>query len=373
MRITRISAWRVELPLVEGRYGWSHGNFVEVFDSTVVGIETDTGVWGYGECCPLGSAYLPAYAEGVRAGLKEVAPKLLGADPRSVDLINRRMDQELRGHSYVKSAIDMACWDLVGRVTGLPVHLLLGGAQMTEIPLYRAIGQSSPGEMAASVHKYREQGYRKFQLKVGDTPDVDVERIRAVAAELKAGDVLVADANCGWTLHEATRVINAVRDMDVYIEQPCATYEECLAVRQRTSLPFVLDEVVTDIHVLNRLLSDGAADVINLKISRVGGLTRARQIRDLCAACGVAMTIEDSWGGDIVTAAIAHLAQSTPPEAHFGSTDFNSYGTLTIADGAPQRRMGTMSAGSEPGLGVTPRFDVLGDPVLEITTNESLS
>ena len=367
MRITKISAWQVDLPLVDGRYEWSHGNFVEVFDSTVVEIQTDTGECGYGECCPLGSAYLPAYAAGVRAGLKELAPKLIGVDPRAIDLINRSMDQMLRGHPYVKSAIDMACWDVVGRATGMPVYLLLGGAQMSEIPLYRAIGQRSPGQMADSVHKYRDQGYHKFQLKVGSHPDADIERIRAAAAELQAGDVLVADANTGWTLHEAARVCNVVRDMDIYIEQPCATYEECLTVRRRTSLPFVLDEVVTDIHVLTRLIGDSAADVINLKISRVGGLTRARQMRDLCAACGVAMTIEDSWGGDIVTAAIAHLAQSTPSEAHFASTDFNSYGTLSLAAGAPHRSGGTMHASPEPGLGVTPHFDVLGDPVMVIT------
>ena len=367
MKITRISAWRVELPLFEDRYAWSNGNFVEVFDSTVVGIETDSGEWGYGECCPLGPAYMPAYAAGVRTGLKQIAPRLIGADPRSVEVIDGLMDSALRGHPYVKSAVDIACWDLLGRTAGMPVFVLLGGAKMQEVPLYRAIAQRSPVEMAASVRDYRIQGYRKFQLKVGGDPDEDVERIRAASAELEAGDVLVADANTGWTLHEATRVVNAVRDLDVYIEQPCATYEECLAVRRRSSLPFVLDELVTDLHVLMRVLNDAAADVINLKISRVGGLTRARQIRDLCAAFGIAMTIEDSWGGDIVTASIAHLAQSTPPRAHFSSTDFNSYGTRSIANGAPQRKMGTMSASAESGLGISPRFDVLGDPVLTIT------
>ena len=366
MKITKISVWQVDLPLLDGRYEWSDGNFVEVFDSTVVEIQTDTGHYGYGECCPLGSTYLPAYAAGVRAGLKELAPHLIGADPRALHLINRTMERTLKGHPYVKSALDIACWDVFGRSTGMPLYLLLGGAQMSEIPLYRAIGQRSAAEMAESVHTYRAQGYHKFQLKVGSHPDVDIERIRAVAAELQPGDVLVADANTGWTLHEAARVCNVLQDMDIYIEQPCATYEECLTVRRRTSLPFVLDEVVTDIHVLTRLLHDSAADVINLKISRVGGLTRARQMRDLAAACGIAMTIEDSWGGDIVTAAIAHLAQSTPRAGHFGSTDFNSYGTRTIAEGAPHRSGGTMHASSDPGLGVTPKFDVLGDPVLEI-------
>ncbi len=366
MKITRIAAWSVKLPLAEGRYSWSGGNFVEEFDSTIVEIATDTGLRGYGECCPLGPAYLPAYAVGVRAGLQEIGPKLLDADPLCIDRINRAMDAALRGHPYVKSAIDMACWDLLGRYTGLPVCVLLGGAQMPSVPLYRAIAQREPRAMAENVAGYRAQGYRKIQLKVGGDPDEDVDRIRVVAAVLERGDVLIADANTGWTQHEAIRVCNAVRDIDVYIEQPCATYAECLAVRRITTLPMVLDEIVTDVHMLGRVLEDRTADVVNLKLSRLGGISRLRQLRDLCSAAGIAMTIEDSWGSDIVTAAIAHVAQSTPPDTHFSSTDFNSYVTVSTAAGAPRRDRGSMSVSTDPGLGIVPNFNVLGDPVLVI-------
>ena len=105
-----------------------------------------------------------------------------------------------------------------------------------------------------------------------------------------------------------------------------------------------------------RAIGDHAMDVINLKISKVGGLTKARQMRDLCVSAGVSMTIEDTWGGDFVTAAIAHLAQSTPEEFLFSATDFNSYGTKDIARGAPIRINGTMRASSEPGLGCSRRL-----------------
>jgi L-alanine-DL-glutamate epimerase-like enolase superfamily enzyme len=100
-----------------------------------------------------------------------------------------------------------------------------------------------------------------------------------------------------------------VRDRDVYIEQPCRSYEHCLTVRRNTALPFILDENITDIEALMRGHHDGAMDVINLKISKVGGLTKARQIRDLCVTLNLPMTIEDSWGGDIITAAIAHATR----------------------------------------------------------------
>jgi L-alanine-DL-glutamate epimerase-like enolase superfamily enzyme len=161
-------------------------------------------------------------------------------------------------------------------------------------------------------------------------------------------------------------VAAAVADLDVYIEQPCPTYAECLSVRRRTSRPFVLDEVIDGVETLVRAIGDQAMDVINLKISKVGGLSRARLLRDICVAAGVAMTIEDTWGGDIVTASIAHLARSTPAEFCFSATDFNSYGTVSIAAGAPERVDGRMTASDAPGLGVTPRFEVLGAPVLMI-------
>src|SRR5438552_2585250 len=367
MKITKITAHRVDLPLHEGSYKWSGGKSVSVFDSTVVRVDTDAGVSGWGEVCPLGPFYLPAYGAGVRAGIRELGPHLLGEDPLQLDKLNRRMDAALKGHAYVKSGIDMACCDILGKVTNQPVCVLMGGRYGADFGLYRAISQESPEQMAARVAGYRAEGYRRFQLKVGGDPDVDIERIRAVSAKLQPGDRLVADANTGWLMHDALRVIRAVRDVDVYIEQPCATYEECLSVRRHTDHPFVLDEVIDSLDVLLRGRADLAMDVVNLKISKLGGLTKTKQARDLCVALGVAMTLEDSWGGDVVTAAIAHLAHSTPPEFLFTATDFNSYVTVSIAEGAPKRVNGRMAASSAPGLGVSPRMDVLGEPVLEIS------
>jgi L-alanine-DL-glutamate epimerase-like enolase superfamily enzyme len=366
MKITGIKAWQIDLPLVEGRYSWSNGNYVEVFDTTVVAVETDAGITGYAECCPLGSAYLPAYARGVREGLREIGPRLIGLDPTNLNGLNRHMDAVLRGHNYVKAPIDIACWDILGKVTGLPLHTLLGGAAQERVALYRAISQQSPEEMAGKIAGYRAEGYTKFQLKVGGNADDDIERIIACRRILQPSDVLVADANTGWTRAEAARVVSAVSHLDIYFEQPCPSYEECLSVRHRTTRPFVLDEVIDDVGTLIAALGDDAMDVINLKISKVGGLTKARQMRDLAISCGIPMTIEDTWGGDIVTAAIAHLARSTPEEFCFTATDFNSYVTRKLADGAPERVNGFMTASDRPGLGVEPRVAEFGDPVVVV-------
>jgi L-alanine-DL-glutamate epimerase-like enolase superfamily enzyme len=363
MKISNVKVYQVDLPLHEGQYSWSEGKSVDVFDSTVVELETDSGLKGYGEVCPLGPVYLPAYAPGARLGIQEIAPQLIGDDPTRLQVLNRKMDRLMKGHPYVKSAIDMAAWDVLGQAAGMPVCDLMGGRYGDDFVLYRAISQRPAAEMAQNVSGYHAEGYRRFQLKVGGRPEDDIDRILAVREVLPPECKLIADANTGWLMHEAMRVLNAVRDVDVYIEQPCATYPQCLSIRRNTTLPFVLDEVIDSIDAILQGAADGAMDVVNIKISKFGGLTRAAQARDLCVSLGIAMTLEDSWGGDIVTAAISHLAHSTPPEFLFTSTDFNSYVTKSIADGAPHRKDGRMAASTEPGLGVRPRLDALGAPV----------
>ena len=372
MKIVGMSVYQVDLPMKEGSYSWSTQSF-SAFDSTVVALQTDEGITGFGESCPLGPSYLPAYPQGVRAGLATIGEDLMGMDPTALDAVNDRLDALLKGHPYVKSAVDMACWDILGKAVGMPVYALLGGKRQEAVTLFKVVSRADPGLMAERVAQYQAQGFKHFQMKVGEDPDTDIQRFRRVAASMRAGEVMDADANTGWRQHEALRVVDAVRglagehDIRVYIEQPCVSYEECLAVRQHTDLPMILDECMDSLPALLRGYDDRAMDLINLKINRMGGLTRARQVRDLCIALGIAMTIEDSWGGEIATAAIAHLAQSTPAAFHFQSSAFHEYHTVAIADGAPAVRDGFMVACDAPGLGVTPHMEVLGEPVFSVT------
>lgn len=367
MTISRIDVFQVPYGLIDQKYAWSGGHSVSSFISTIVKISTDEGLVGFGEVCPLGSAYMDAFASGVPAGIKELEPVLIGQDPTRVRAINQLMDSALGGHNYVKSPIDIACWDILGKSCGKSVATLLGGRWVEEYPLYRAISQGTPEQMAASVAHYRSEGYRKFQLKVGGDPDVDVQRVRSVIKALEAGDVLVADANTGWLPHQAIRVVNQLEGTDVYIEAPCATYEECLVVRRHTTLPFVLDELITGVTPFIRAYKDGAMDVVNIKISRVGGLSRAVQLRNLCESLGIVMTIEDSAGGDITTATIAHLAGSTRPEFLFTSTDFNSYIDVQLAPDAPRRREGRLAVPTGAGLGISVDEPALGEPILTLS------
>ena len=352
MRITRLDLYQVQYQLSQRDYAWSGGHSVKGFLTSVLKISTDEGVSGFSEVCPLGSGYMEAFAGGLPGGIAELGPQLLGQDPTRIRAINALMDNRLGGHNYVKSALDIACWDILGKAAGQPIATLLGGRN-EDFHLYRAISQGTPDQMADDVARYRREGYRRFQLKVGSDPNDDIARIDAVLRVVQPGDVVIADANTGWLPHQALRVVHALRDRDYYVEQPCATLAECLAVRARAAQPMVLDELITGPAALIQAYEQRAMDVVNIKISRVGGLTKAKQVRDLCESLGIAMTLEDSWGGDITTAAIAHFAGSTRPEFLFSSTDFNSYNDPSLAADAPRRENGRLRVPSAPGHGIT--------------------
>ena len=362
MKINNIKVYQIDIPLIEKAYKWANENIVNNFDCTIVVIETDNNIQGVGEVCNLGSSYLPAYSKGVRSGILEIGKNLIGKDPTNINTINIEMDKSLYGHPYVKSPIDMACWDIIGKYYKAPIWQLFGGKYGETISLYRAISQEDPVQMKESVKHYKSEGYKKFQLKVGGYYQDDIERIKQVDSILNDSNILVADANTGWKTHEALKVIDKTCHLNIYYEQPCETYNECLLIREKNNQPFILDESIFSLNSFLTAYKDNAMDIINLKISKLGGLTKSKQIRDLCVELNIPMTIEDSWGGDIATAAISHLAHSTPVDYRFSSTDFNSYNAISYSEGSPQRINGQFKASDSYGLGVELDFTKLGKP-----------
>jgi len=351
VRIGRAHIFGYDLRYAHGEYVMSGGRTITSLESTIVKLETDDGLAGYGETCPLGATYLPAHAAGARAALEAVAPALIGVDPRNLNAVWAALDGALAGHDYAKSAVDIACWDLLGKAAGLPVSTLLGGALSEDFPLYVAIPLGPIDAMVAHVRARRAEGVRLFQLKLGADPRADAARVRAVLEATEEGETVIADANGGWRLQDATIAARALEDLDrVLFEQPCPTLEECLIVRARTTLPMVLDEVITDVDALLR--ARPAIDAINLKIGRVGGLTKAKLMRDLGQRLGLRFTIEDSWGGDVTTAAVAHLAASTRPGQLLMASFMNDWTLDHIAGYEPRSRDGRGSAPSGPGLGI---------------------
>ncbi len=365
--IERIEVFGYELSYAHGDYVMSSGREIRRLPSTVVRITTRDGAQGFGEVCPLGSTYLPAFGEGARAALRELAPALIGADATNLAEIHRRMDGRLRGHEYAKSALDVACWDAFGRLVGQPVAALLGGTLQAELPLYVAIPLGTPDRMAAFVARERSEGIRNFQAKLGADPAEDAERVAAVLAATEPGDAVIGDANGGWRRQDAIIAARLLEGSQRFrLEQPCPTLEECVAVRRLTTLPMVLDEVIVDLPTLVRAASLDAMDQVNLKVSRVGGLLPARLMRDAAVALGLRLMIEDSWGGDVVTAAVAHLAAGTPPEALFAVSFMNDWTLEHIAGYRPRSDRGFGPVPDGPGLGIEVDVSALGAPLFTV-------
>ena len=368
MRIARVDVYGYDLTYVHGRYVMSGGRVIETLPSTVVRVTTESGVVGFGEVCPLGPAYLPSHGGGARAALVELAPAVVGL---SVDQPRRGQRRDGPGADGPRLREERDRHRLLGRVRARRRAPGLRPARRS--PVGERSRSTSPcrsppaEEMAAYVQARRSEGIHRFQLKLGADPYEDAERTRQVVESTGPEDIIVADANGGWRLQDAVVAARALDGLErVFFEQPCPTLEECLIVRQRTTLPMVLDECIRDVHSLMRAYEAKALEAFNLKISKVGGLTQAKLMRDLAVALGLRVTIEDAWGGDLVTAAVSHLAASTPPETLFTVSFMNDWTNEHVAGHEPRSEGGFGSAPERPGLGIDVDVDLLGEPLLSV-------
>ena len=370
MKISRIELYTVDLPYTAGIYRLSGGRTYESFSASIVRIVCDDGIEGWGESTPFGSTYIAAHALGTRAGIAELAPALLGRDPRRSERIADLMDATLVGHNHAKTALDVACWDAFGKSVDLPVCELLGGSTEIPLPMISSIHVGDPDEMRARLADHRARGYRGHSIKVGAVdseggPALDAERITACLADRRPGEFFVVDANGGLIPETALRMIQLLpHGLDFVLEAPCATWRETISLRRRCPYPVVVDELAQLDDDLALLVEHDVADGIGLKISKAGGLTPGRRHRDICRAAGLTMSVQETTGSSIAFAAIIHLAATVPTRllrCVLHCEDMVAPKTATVdavfADG------GVVPAGSS-GLGITVDRAVIGEPVM---------
>jgi cis-L-3-hydroxyproline dehydratase len=364
VKIVEIDVFDYKLRYAHGEYVMSGGRAAIDQVGTLVRLRTDEGLAGWGEITPLASTYLPTSVGAVRAALGELVPNLLGADPTNISQVHQIMDSVLLGQGFAKSAIDIACWDLLGQAANLPIAALLGGVLAADFPLYEAVPLGSPQSMADFITARRDAGINRFQLKVGNRPHDDIARTRASA---EAGDeetIIVADSNGGWNLLDAQVAIRGIEDLPVYIEQPCRTTRDCILAHRGSRVPLVLDESITNATELFEAKYEAGAASVNIKISRVGGLTKAARMRDLMQELNMMVSIEDMWGGDVITAAVSHLAASTRPENLLNTSFFNDWTDGHVAGYQPRSVNGRGAAPTAAGLGITVDTSLLGQPII---------
>ncbi len=363
-RITRLRLWHVPLTSHTAYY-MAEGKTCDTVETVVIALDTDAGLTGWGEVCPI-PHYLPAYARGVAPAMQELAPVILGGDPVGAEALMDKADAFLPGHVYAKSALDIALWDITGQVAGLPLHALLGGRRQEALPLYHSITCVEPDEMARIAREAQGQGITQFQAKLGASGDwqTDVERLAKVREAVGPGPLVYGDWNCGATTLDAIRVGRGAAQLDVMLEAPCATLEDCARVQAATGLPMKMDELAHDTASMLQAHSLGIMDAVALKLSKFGGLSATRRARDLCLHLGAKMCIECTWGSDIVTAAALHLGAATPPGRVLNVCDLSGYVSPRIAPDAPTRAAGRITPPDGPGLGIAIDVGRLGAPDL---------
>lgn len=369
MKIARIEVYAAHLPYSGGTYRLSGGRSYTGFDATFTRVITDTGMEGWGESTPFGSTYIAAHARGVRAGLEEIAPAVLGHDPRTLERINDTMDAALVGHNHAKTPIDVACWDIAAKAANLPVCELFGGRIPGRVPVISSIGSDEPEAMRANVARHRAQGFTGHSVKVGAAeaeggPALDAERLAACLADRQPGEWFLADANGGMTTENALRFLNLLPPgLDFVFEAPCASWAETARLRPHCRVPLLLDELVQTEEDLITAIRDDLCDGVGLKISKQGGLTRTRRQLAIARAAGLTVSVQETTGSAIAFAAILHTAQATPRHMLRCALDCRAMVTaVTAAFDAPVTD-GGVEAPTTPGLGITPDLAVLGAPV----------
>ena len=360
MKITSITVYQTSLPL-EHPYWLSGGRLkFEVLDATLVKLETDEGLIGWGEGTPWGHTYVPAHGPGIRAGIDTMAPFLLGLNPQKVLEVERAMDLSLPGHLYAKSPIDMACWDIAGQAAGLPIADLMGGGSRTPAPIASSVGAKTLEETREVLARYRDRGYWVHSVKVGGDVDQNIERIQDVETHRPTKERILYDANRGFTRQQALRVMQATEQWKVMFEQPCETLDDIAAIRSLHSAPVSVDECLVTLQDATRVARDGIAEVFGIKLNRVGGLTKASRIRDIALAHGIDIFVMATGGSVLADTEALHLAATIPDANMLGVWACQDMITAEIADGAgPRATKGHLHLPEQPGLGVHPQESTL--------------
>jgi L-alanine-DL-glutamate epimerase-like enolase superfamily enzyme len=366
MAITRVRLHRQFHPFRRSGYAMHYGS-APGEESFVVALEDDAGVTGFGEVAMLDGRYSEAFPGGVPAGIAHLAPALLGLDAAAPISVSEAMDQSLRGQEYIKTAVDIACWDALGKASGQPLHALLGGALVEGVPLYNVVtAGGSDADACALAQALLAEGYRRLQVKVGVDPHADAARLQRVRTEVGDDVVLYADANGGFTTGDARTFLRLTRELDFVLEQPCATYEECRAIRAFCARPLVLDESIGSLQALLRARDENVVDGITIKLGRVGGITPARLIRDAASELGVSVCIESTGGASLSTAAFIHLGVGLPHHRLAHTVDFQRWWTTDNGAGLPAAAAGMQAPPLGPGLGIDVDLTALGEPILDI-------
>jgi L-alanine-DL-glutamate epimerase-like enolase superfamily enzyme len=323
LKITKVESKIVTIP-VKTPYVTSYG-VLEAFSNVLVWITTDEGVVGIGEAAYVGGGPVREETPESTKPLIDMylAPVLTGEDPFDIERIHEKMNRVVPRNLVAKAGIDLALWDLMGKSLDLPVYKLLGGAYQREIPVTYTLSMDAPEKMAEEASLRKSEGYSTVVVKIGHDPAGDVERLRLVREAVGPAVKIRLDANEGYRPDEAIRVIRKMERYEPeFVEEPVKRWdlEGMAKVTQAVDVPISSDESNSTLESAMKLIQRGAADILNIKVSKNGGLLNCKKIAALADANGIPCLVGGDNTYEITRQACRHLATATPAvQRGFGS------------------------------------------------------
>lgn len=309
MQITSITVMGIRLPLIRP-FIVAYETYYDM-PTLLVKVETDVGITGYGEATPdqhvTGETWESTYSLLVH----QLAPLAIGENPFQIERIHEKMADMVYGCPAAKAAIDIACYDIMGKATNQPVYNLLGGRYYESLPVPYVVSILDPEAMAKEAADAIRQGYQSIKIKVGTNPVMDVKRIQAVRKAIGESMQLRVDANQGWRNRATTMwVLEQVREANIdWIEQPVIADDiTALAeIRRQTHIPVMIDEGVHGDREMRETITKQAADKLNIKLMKCGGIYPALRLVAQAEMAGMECQVGSMVESAVASAAGAHL------------------------------------------------------------------
>ncbi|ARF17422.1 mandelate racemase/muconate lactonizing enzyme family protein [Sporosarcina ureae] len=312
MKITEIEIFAIRLPLHEP-FVISYASYDDM-PSIIVKLTTDTGYVGYGEAVADDHVTGESW-EGTFAVLRHtLAPILLGENPSRFGKIHEMMDQAIYGVPTAKAALDMACFDAVGKAYGIPAYNLLGGRYHEKFPITHVLSIASPERMAQEAADRVASGYGSLKMKVGTNAAEDVERIQAVRERVGKKIAIRVDVNQGWVNSATTlQAMKQLESCDLdWLEQPVKAddIDAMVEIKSKIATPLMVDEGLRGVREMREIIAKRAADKVNIKLMKCGGMYPAMKLAHMAEMAGIECQVGSMVESSIGSAAGFHVAFS---------------------------------------------------------------
>ncbi|MBM3417188.1 MAG: dipeptide epimerase [Bacteroidetes bacterium] len=351
LTIRQVELYKLSVPLIEP-FTTSLGTEYAA-ENVLVRIITEEGIIGFGECSP----YMPINGESTDTCLtvgKYFAKAFSGKDPLQIEDCIYLMDKIIYGNSSIKSAFDMALYDIASQHAGMPLYKFLGGENNKVIVTDYTVSIGEPQKMAADALKIKNEGYPAIKVKLGLDGKKDAERIRAIRAAVGNDIPLRIDANQGWKVKEAIETLNALAAFDIqYCEEPIARWKfmKLNKVKQNSPIPIMADECCGDEHDAERLIELDACDYFNIKLGKSGGIFKALKMVKLAEKGGIQLQVGAMLESRLGMTAFAHFALSSPAIVHYDFDTALMFSEDPVTGGMVYEKNGVVKVPETVGLG----------------------